>query len=117
MSVKPTDENWIVEHLDYVREAAVGTKPVVLDLGCGPGIDSRYLSSVGSVVSADLDASALRRCREHSPSSGLIQLDISQPLPFKDAAFQFLLSSLSLHYFSWSTTELVVGESRRCLIP
>lgn len=83
----------------------------VLELGCGEGIDSAILrESAGLVVSSDID-----QRDGWSGGGAYLVLDHSKPLPFKAEAFDVVVVSLSLHYFSWDTTEKIVSEISRVL--
>lgn len=89
----------------------------VLDAGCGSGPLSAALRAKGAIVTG-FDASpamvelARRRLGERA---ALHVADLSQPLPFADAAFDDVVSSLVLHYLRDWTAPL--AELRRVLKP
>jgi SAM-dependent methyltransferase len=89
----------------------------VLDAGCGAGALSRELMARGAVVTG-LDASAglLAVARDRlGPAVPLVHGDLAEPLPFPDATFDLVVSSLVLHYLrNWSP---VLSELRRVLAP
>ncbi len=84
---------------------------VVLELGCGSGIDTRIISQLASeVVACDLAPpttieGALR----------VLKMDHSEQLPFDNNSFDVVVASLCLHYFTWSTTHSIVNEISRVL--
>jgi SAM-dependent methyltransferase len=90
----------------------------ILELGCGGGRDSRYLTGFGlDVIACDYSREALEICRLTAPRTERRRIDISEPLPFPDEAFPVVLAGLCLHYFSWTRTMAIMAEIRRCLKP
>ena len=88
----------------------------VLDIGCGRGRDSQYMTGLGyNVISIDLAREALRECRRLAPKAAQLQVDLRSGLPFRDGAFRVIVANLTLHYFSWQLTESIVEEVKRCL--
>lgn len=89
----------------------------ILDAGCGSGPLSAALRDRGAVVTG-IDASAgmlaLAR-RRLGDDAALHVLDLSDPLPFADGAFDDVIASLVLHYLEdWGPT---LAEMRRVLRP
>jgi SAM-dependent methyltransferase len=93
----------------------------VLELGCGPGDDARYLASLGhTVLATDFSEAAIAagRSRTDNPPNLLYELlDIAQPFPFRDHAFDAVYARLSLHYFPDRVIRAVFGEIHRVLTP
>ena len=90
----------------------------ILDLGCGMGCDTEYLTSSGCrVVSADFSNNALKIVRERIPGAQVVNADIRSPLPFRATAFQSVVANLSLHYFPWQQTVAIIERIRGCLTP
>jgi SAM-dependent methyltransferase len=88
----------------------------ILDIGCGCGLDARYLSEHGfRVIAADYSQAALRQANSVAWQAGLAQADLRQGLPFSDQAFEIVIANLSLHYFHWPETEKIVRDLQRCL--
>jgi SAM-dependent methyltransferase len=88
----------------------------ILELGCGSGRDSRYLSRLGlDLIASDNSTSALRFCGELAPQADIRLVDIREPLPFEDEQFPVIVASLCLHYFPWPKTMSIMDEIRRCL--
>lgn len=84
----------------------------VLELGCGNGIDTKFISdTAATVVACDLVI-------PKSQESGVqyLAVDHSKPLPFRSNEFDVVLASLSLHYFYWRNTLEILDEISRVLI-
>ncbi|WP_433414251.1 methyltransferase domain-containing protein [Microtetraspora malaysiensis] len=89
----------------------------ILDAGCGSGPLSAALRDRGAVVTG-IDASAgmlaLAR-RRLGADAALHMVDLRDPLPFADDAFDDVVASLVLHYLEdWGPT---LAELRRVLRP
>ncbi|HTD36947.1 MAG TPA: class I SAM-dependent methyltransferase [Candidatus Limnocylindrales bacterium] len=79
----------------------------VLDAGCAAGEHSAWLVENGArVVAVDGSEAMVRLARERLDRAGgarVLQADLAEPLPFADASFDVVLSSLTLHYLAdWS---------------
>ncbi|MDQ6823369.1 MAG: class I SAM-dependent methyltransferase [Candidatus Eremiobacteraeota bacterium] len=72
----------------------------VLDAGCASGELSAWLLQQGAKVTAlDRSAAFLAMIRERLSSPvDVVQADLAKQLPFSDAAFDVIVSSLTLHY-------------------
>lgn len=88
----------------------------VLELGCGGGRDSRFLTGLGlRVIAGDCSPEALELCRTSAPLADVRMIDLREPLPFADGAFSVVVASLCLHFFTWSRTLEIMEDIRRCL--
>lgn len=111
---KITYDNW----LDDYKEVLNNCKTEVLDLGCGVGNDTLYLTERGfKVIACDYSEVALDHLKKQLKDVKTMQLDISQPLPFKENTFDLIIADLSLHYFDKKTTIEIMKEIRRILKP
>ena len=91
-------------------------RTMALDIGCGIGLDTRYLTDFGYLtIAADLSDEAIAACRTSMPENPYIQLDAGDGLPFVDSSFQVINANLSLHYFKRVETEKIVNDIKRCL--
>ncbi len=89
----------------------------VLDLGCGPGQDSRYLRQRGlHVVGLDLTQPFLQRARRRSPKLPLVQADI-QYLPFSPESFGGIWAAASLIHLPKTTLKQVLRQVRALIRP
>jgi len=71
----------------------------VLMLGCGTGEESIMLNDFGAtdIVGIDLSEESIRLARESYPNCEFIVGDMHK-LPFDDESFDFVYSSLAIHY-------------------
>jgi len=107
---------------DYMHDAfgfADFSGQLVLDLGCGAGIDSAEFARNGAkVVSVDLTRTATELARDLLKESGLpplvIQADV-KALPFRDQAFDCVYCFGVLHHIP--DVETVLAEIHRVLKP
>lgn len=89
-------DNWLDEYKDILDNC----KTKVLDLGCGEGNDTLYLTERGfKVIVCDYSEIALNHVKQELANVETIQLDISENLPFKENTFDLIIADLSLHYF------------------
>jgi ubiquinone/menaquinone biosynthesis C-methylase UbiE len=76
------------------RRLVEGLSGKVLEVGTGTGLAlPGYPPAVQSVVAIDVDEAALARARRRRPGVTLLQADV-QDLPFPDASFDAVVSSL-----------------------
>lgn len=112
MNNKITYDLWLDSYLDIINNC----KTKVLDLGCGMGNDSLYLTEKGlDVIACDYSEVALDCINKHLPKVETKLIDISLPLPFKDNSFDLIIADLSLHYFDEVTTKNIMLEIKRIL--
>ncbi|MGN9847318.1 class I SAM-dependent methyltransferase [Nonomuraea sp. H19] len=89
----------------------------ILDAGCGSGPLSAELRDRGAVVTGiDSSAGMLALARRRlGDDAALHVVDVRDPLPFADGAFDDVVASLVLHYLEdWGPT---LAEMRRVLRP
>lgn len=110
------NDPWLEKWMRLLCEKSTGG--FLLELGCGSGWDTAELAAAGlNVIAADIARSKLPECVHAAPGAGILQLNLSYPLPFCDHSMAVILASLSLHYFSWDKTLQIEAELRRCLQP
>jgi len=82
-----------------------------LDIGCGLGRDTEYLSQLGFQLTAiDLSTEALAKSAARNPQATHLQRDLSQGLKLGAKTFQIILAHLSLHYFDKENTFRIFDE-------
>jgi ubiquinone/menaquinone biosynthesis C-methylase UbiE len=102
------------EHLEryrWVRERVSGR---VLDVACGTGYGTGYLSETCEAVGFDRDPTALARAAVRAPAAEFIQGDLPH-LPFEDASFDFAVSFETIEHVDDDLTFL--RQLRRVVRP
>jgi ubiquinone/menaquinone biosynthesis C-methylase UbiE len=95
----------------------------VLDIGCGTGtlaILIKKLHPAVDVVGLDPDAKALARAKRKAERSGIsIRLDqgFADELPYTNASFDRVFSTLMFHHVPADKKEKALSEVRRVLTP
>ncbi|MGE0598132.1 MAG: methyltransferase domain-containing protein [Dehalococcoidia bacterium] len=108
----PEDSDWLLPFLGDLRR--LGRR--VLEIGCGPGLDSATLTANGFEVVA-FDRRPLAQAKNVAPEALFLRADLSRPFPFRDGMFDSAVASLSLHYDTWTTTRAAFREIRRVVKP
>lgn len=96
----------------------------VLDVGCGTGslaiAAKRQVGDMGSVQGIDASHEMIARARHKAKKAGLdvVFAEASaESLPFPDARFDVVLSTVMLHHLRKSARAVAVAEMRRVLKP
>jgi ubiquinone/menaquinone biosynthesis C-methylase UbiE len=106
-----------------VRHAALRTGEVVLDIGCGAGIDSllaaRHVGAAGRVLALDMTPAMLERTRHHAALVGATNVEVHEglmeALPFPDATVDVVVSNGVLNLSTRKSRAL--AEMHRVLRP
>jgi ubiquinone/menaquinone biosynthesis C-methylase UbiE len=85
-----------------------------LDLGCGDGRLSAFLSA-GSLTAADVSSVAVRRAAGRLPDAEVALVGVDEPLPFVDNEFELVLCVEVLEHVR--DVQLFLSEVRRVLRP
>jgi len=91
----------------------------VMDLGCGPGRDARYLDSKGfQVIGVDLSSELLNIAKKRVPKGLFYNLDISGPLSTDwMEKFEGVWASASLVHVPLERLSSSIGQVRDVLVP
>jgi ubiquinone/menaquinone biosynthesis C-methylase UbiE len=106
-----------------LEQAALRDGMDVLDLGCGTGtlaIWTKERNPQANIVGLDGDRKVLERAKRKAEDAGSnIRFDqgLSYELPYRDASFDRVLSSLFFHHLMPSEKQRTVAEIRRVLRP
>lgn len=112
---KPKYDIWLDKYIDVFEQSR---DTPIIDLGCGQGSDSLYLSErFYKVISCDISEVAIKRVKEFIPEVETRLVDMLEGLPFDDASAKIIIADLSLHYFHWKDTVNIVNEIWRVLKP
>ncbi len=98
-----------------LRDAlGTGSRPLVLDAGCGTGVNLVHMAALGATVGVDISDEALRFARTRGVVT--VRGDLRR-LPFRDARFD-VVTSFDVLYHRWVTDDAaVVRELARVLKP
>jgi ubiquinone/menaquinone biosynthesis C-methylase UbiE len=107
-----------------IRIAALKPGQAVLDVGCGTGVLTRLaaqaVGSTGRTVGADASPQMISTARKNAARTRPpidFRVDPIEHLPFADAEFDVVLSSLMLHHLPDDLKERGLTEVRRVLKP
>jgi ubiquinone/menaquinone biosynthesis C-methylase UbiE len=96
----------------------------VLDVGCGTGtlaIAAKYrVGTLGKVTGIDASPEMIGRATKKARKQGVevhFQTAAAQSLPFQDAAFDVVLSTVMLHHLPDDARAMCISEIRRVLRP
>ncbi|PCF94331.1 class I SAM-dependent methyltransferase [Vreelandella nigrificans] len=107
---------WLHRWLPLLRERA-GTD-FVFEIGCGHGDDTAIMASAGlSVFAFDLSRTAVSVTSVRVPSATVQCRDLREPFPEQVHEVGAIVASLSLHYFAWDETQVLVQRIRSTLRP
>jgi ubiquinone/menaquinone biosynthesis C-methylase UbiE len=116
-----SDPNDSIFHSYYEKPAIRAELPnleglEVISIGCGSGVDARWLADNGAkkVVGVDISSGLIDIARTDNPDIEFYEMDMEQ-LDFEDASFDLAYSSLAIHYVDDWTKPL--KEARRILRP
>jgi len=96
---------------EWLARGATGR---TLELGCGTGRNLRFFRDQTRTVGLDPSPEALRRARKRAPRTPLV-IGSAQALPFRDGAFETVVSSLV--FCSVPDPPSALREVRRVLRP
>ena len=109
------EDNWMEKYKNIICNIR---DKKALDIGCGLGQDSNWLSQNGfQVISCDISSVAISKLKELYPNAKTMQLDVSKGLPFDSDSIGVVNANLSLHYFMMEKTKEIFKEIKRILKP
>ncbi len=112
-SIKPEYDSWLEKYAGILQNS--GDIPII-DLGCGYGNDTLFLHERGfKVISCDYSMEALKRLNHFIDKPVIRHFDMLKGLPFENGSAKVIIANLSIHYFQWKDTEMIVEEIRRVL--
>jgi ubiquinone/menaquinone biosynthesis C-methylase UbiE len=106
------------------RLARLTSGESVLDVGCGTGslaiVARRQVGANGSVVGIDASPEMIARAMSKAAKAGVdvcFKTAVAEALPFADAQFDAVFSTLMLHHLPRKVRQKCVSEIRRVLKP
>ncbi len=110
------------EHLAGLAHLVAGES--VLDIGCGTGtlaiVAKRQVGAGGRVFGIDASPAMIARATSKAAKAGIdvsFKNAVAEALPFPDAQFDVVLSTLMLHHLPRKVRELCAREIHRVLKP
>jgi ubiquinone/menaquinone biosynthesis C-methylase UbiE len=107
-----------------LRLVALAPGSAVLDIGCGTGTlaiaAARHVGRAGTVTGIDASPQMIARASWKASRAKVparFQVAPAENLPFPNAQFDVVLSTLMLHHLPKRTREACAGEIRRVLKP
>lgn len=102
----------------------VGAPSTLLDLGCGTGTLTGMLQSArpqARIAALDIDSAVLDIARRKATEAGVVGISFVQGsasmLPFDDATFDCIASSLVIHHLTLENKQWALRECQRVMRP
>ena len=106
-------DSWLAKHFVTIRGLQT-----ILELGCGHGNDTMYLSATGHrIISCDIAEDQLEIVREKYPDVQTVNFDLRERFPFEPAMADIVIAGLCLHFFTGHDQKKILGEIARVLKP
>ncbi len=110
---KPIYDLWLDTYLPLLKEYK---QEEILDLGCGGGCDSLYLTERGyKILACDISREALNNVKKYIPNVKTKQMNLIEDFPFENESYAVIIADLSLHYFTDKETIHIMKEIKRIL--
>lgn len=114
MTENPIYDSWLDKYMDLFMKAKAAK---IIDLGCGQGNNTLYLTEKGCrVIACDISEVAIERVKNHIPQAETMIFDMLDGLPFKSNSIKIVIADLCLHYFTWKETVHIAQEINRILV-
>ncbi len=106
-------DDWLDDFEDIINKC----KTPILDLGCGSGNNTLYLTNKNKkVIAVDISENAIANIKKNFKEIYDTKcLNMLEGLPFDDKYFELIIADLSLHYFKKIDTEMIIKEIYRTL--
>lgn len=102
--------------LDKYNLELLRADQLILELGCGWGDDTEYLSNLpAQLVSCDFSIEAIKMISDRYESVKTCQFDMTDRFPFEDGSVDIVIADLCLHYFNNQDMRYILGEINRIL--
>jgi len=115
---KLLSNSWVGEFektlLDRLFSMVESVKPLILDIGCGNGKDTRYLQHVSVAVGIDISYGMLQEAKKHLSAGDFCQMDMRN-LGFSNGLFDGVWANGCIYHVPKTDFILVLEEIRRIL--
>lgn len=100
----------------YKKVLDLSLNNYIVDLGCGNGGNTLYLSERGyKVIAYDFSNEALDIVKKFIPNVYTKNVDITQGIPLDNSSIKVVIADLSLHYFSKRETITIIKDIYRII--
>ena len=104
-------DGWLDKHF-----SGIPGKLSVVELGCGWGDDTSFLSGTGhNVTSCDIADDMLDKINKRHPGVITRKFDMREPFPLETDAADVVIASLCLHFFEEPVLRCILSEIKRVL--
>ena len=111
--IKPVYDLWLDKYKDILEKSR---DTEIIDLGCGSGNNSIYLSERNyKGISCDYSKEALNIVKKYIRNFEIVEMDLTKKFPFESESAEVIIADLSLHYFDDNTTKSILNEIKRVL--
>ena len=112
---RPAYDLWLDRYKNTLEKSM---ETPIVDLGCGCGNNSLYLVERGyKVISCDISEVAVKRVETYVPEAVTMVINMLDGLPLESDSANVVITDLSLHYFSWNDTLMILQDIKRVLKP
>ena len=110
-------DDWDDDFIELFSER-LPKNAIVLDLGCGPGVETHKLFDKGfTMYGFDLSSELLAIARTKTPQATFAQGNMIDPFPYNDANFEGVFAKASLLHVPKESIGAVLREVYRVLKP
>lgn len=115
MRVNPLDphyDGWLDKYFDKLPD----TELHIVELGCGWGDDTSFLSKTRyNIISCDFSDESINMIKNLYPTVKTMQFNLLDGLPFPTGSVQVVVADLCLHYFTTADIDMIIAEIYRVL--
>ena len=110
------DAHWNADYIQYLI-SVLPKGAMVLDLGCGPGIEAAQFAAAGlRVYGLDLSDEFIKIAQQKCPTGTFVQGDMHS-LPYENSSFDLVFAQASLLHIPKEEMADVIAEITRALKP
>jgi ubiquinone/menaquinone biosynthesis C-methylase UbiE len=108
-------KRFAIDAIKLIMSRFDGSKPLILDIGCGTGIATRQLNEGGGIlIATDISDLMIRQAQRYNMSKIKYMVAPAEKQPFREAMFDAVTTFSAFHWFARVD---VVDEVKRVLKP